>query len=41
MFTEITGYQREELFDVDLDLLTPNLYKEAGVPCFVFFENEE
>lgn len=37
MFTEITGYQREELIDRDLSKIAPHLFAAAGYNCFELF----
>lgn len=41
MFTEITGYQREELIDRELSKISPHLFINGGFNCFELFSKEE
>jgi hypothetical protein len=41
LFTEITGYQREELIDSDIAKIAPHLYTKEGVNCFDLFSADE
>lgn len=34
MFTEVTGYQREELLDRDVSRIAPRLFENEGVSPF-------
>lgn len=34
MFTEVTGYQREELIDREVTKVAPKLFAKEGVSCF-------
>jgi hypothetical protein len=36
MFTEISGYQREELIDREITKIAPKLFSDSGVSCFAF-----
>lgn len=33
MFTEVTGYQRDELIDRDISKIAPRLWQQEGVGC--------
>lgn len=34
VFTEVTGYQREELIDREVNKVSPRLWEREGLSCF-------
>lgn len=41
MFTEITGYQRDELIDRDLSKIAPRLFKQSGSSGFEMLKKSD
>ena len=41
MFTEVTGYQREELIDREVTKVAPRLFAKEGVSCFELIMGED
>lgn len=41
MFTEVTGYQREELLNREVSKIAPKLYENEGVSPFELVMSEE